>query len=86
MPPVLTAPIDIADFTSEVIRQEAPQAGIIEVREHGEVLGGFLSAAELARYRELVRRDVEVFRAGEFPDDVVAALEKTAGKFGLGTK
>ena len=67
-----------------MIRQQAPRARVIEVREHGQILGGFLSATELERYRNLVRRDVEVFRAGEFPDDVVAALEDSVGKFGVG--
>jgi len=86
VPRALTATIDIADFTSEVIRREASRARVIEVREHGEILGGFLSAGELERYRELVRRDVEVFRAGEFPDDIVAALEESAGKFGVGAE
>jgi hypothetical protein len=28
--------------------------------------------------------EVEVFRAGEFPDDIVAGLEDSRGKFGMG--
>lgn len=86
MPRALTSTIDIADFTSEVIHQEALWARGIEVREHGQILRGFLSAAELQRYRKLVRRDIEVFRAGAFPDDVVAALEESADKFGVGAE
>jgi hypothetical protein len=80
------ATIDIADLTGDLIRQESPRARVIEVRDHGQLLGGFLSVAELERYRNLVRRDVEVFRSGEFPDDVVAALEDSVGKFGVGAE
>ena len=72
--------------TGDVIRREARRTRVIEVRDHGQLLGGFLSATELERYRNLVRRDVEVFRAGEFPDDVVAALEDSVGKFGVGVE
>jgi hypothetical protein len=36
------------------------------------------------RDRNSVWYDVEAFRAGEFPDDVVAALEDSVGKFGVG--
>jgi hypothetical protein len=86
VPQASPATIDIADFTSDVIRREARRTRVIEVRDHGQLLGGFLSATELERYRNLVRRDVEVFRAGEFPDDVVAALEDSVGKFGVGVE
>jgi hypothetical protein len=50
---------------------------IVEVTSHGRVIGGYLSAPELERYRRLKRREREVFAAGEFPDDLVADL-KTA--------
>jgi hypothetical protein len=76
--------IDTANFTSEVIRQEVPRARVIDVRENGRLLGGFLSATEYERYRNMMWRDVEVFRAGAFPNDVVAALEDSVGKFGVG--
>jgi len=59
VPQASPATIDIADFTSDVIRQEASWAN-------------------------LARRGVEVFRAGEFSDDVVAALEDSVDKFGVG--
>lgn len=54
--------IDIADCSSEVIREEAPRAPVIDVRENGRLLGGLLSSTELEHYRNLVRRDVEVPR------------------------
>jgi hypothetical protein len=61
-----------------------PGLRMVEVRDHGELVGGFLSPEELARYRSLISRNVEVFRAGDFPDDIVAALEDSRGKYGLG--
>jgi len=82
----LTATIDIADLTGEVLREALSRARVIEVRERDRLLGGFLVAAEFERYRDFVRRDVEVCRAGEFPDDVVAALADSVGKFDFGVK
>ena len=40
--------------------------------------------AELELYRNMLQRYVEIFRAGAFPNDVVAALEDSVGKFGVG--
>lgn len=55
-------------------QDDAHRDGVIEVTSHGRVVGGYLSAAELARYRRLLKREREVLMAGALPDDVVAAL------------
>ena len=48
---------------------------IIKVTSHGRVIGAYLSAEELANYERLRRREREVLRVGELPDDVVAEIE-----------
>ena len=69
------ATIDLADFTSDVIRQEAPRARAIEVRDHGQLLAVTLSATELKRYRNMVRskRAVRILLRLA-PDDVLGVL------------
>jgi hypothetical protein len=78
------ATIEAADVTPEFVRRNVPKLRVIEVRDHGELVGGSLSRRELEHYRALVSREVEVFRAGEFPDDIVSALEDARGKYGVG--
>jgi hypothetical protein len=56
-------------------RDEAAAAGAVAVTSHGRVIGGYLSAAELAHYETLKRREREVLIVGELPDDVVAELK-----------
>jgi hypothetical protein len=56
-------------------QKEAFRHKVIRVESHGTLVGGFLSAPELARYERLKALEPEVFKVGELPDDVVAALE-----------
>lgn len=62
--------------------QDEAHREVVEVTSHGRVIGGYLSAPELEHYRRLKRREREVFRAGELPDDLVAAIE--AAEYGRG--
>ena len=78
------ATIEAAEVNPEFVRRRVPELQVVEVRDHGKVVGGILSRRELEHYRALVSREVEVFRAGEFPDDVVSALEESQAKYGLG--
>jgi hypothetical protein len=78
------ATVEAAEVTPEFVRSRVAKLRVVEVLDHGEVLGGFLSREELEHYRTLVSREIEVFKAGEFPDDVVAALEESHGKYGQG--
>lgn len=80
------ATIEAAEVTPEFVRRRVPKLRVIEVRDHGELVGGFLSRQELEHYRTLVSREVEVFRAGEFPEEIVSALEDSRGKYGVGVK
>ena len=63
------------------IQHEANRVDVVEVRSHGTVVGGFLSARELENYRRLKRREREVFVVGELPNDPVADIE--AAEYGV---
>lgn|GEM_PF-673789 len=78
--------VDAAEITPDFVRQRVSKLRVVEVRDHGELLGGLLSPQALAHYRALANREIEVFQAGEFPDDIVAALEDSRGKYGLGAE
>jgi len=56
-------------------QDEAIEAGVIVVTSHDRVVGGYLSASELARYEKLKAREREVLVVGELADDVVADIE-----------
>jgi hypothetical protein len=62
--------------------QDEAHREIVEVTSHGRVIGGYLSAPELERYKRYKRREREVFRVEELPDDVIAAIE--AAEYGRG--
>jgi hypothetical protein len=73
------APIDLADFTSDVIRPDAPRARLIEVRDRRRLLGGLLSATEPRRYRNMAqsKRSVRI-PLGLSSDDVLCVLPRVA--------
>ena len=48
---------------------------MVKIVRDGHVVGGYLSARELAHYEHLKRREAEVLRVGELPPDVVADIE-----------
>jgi hypothetical protein len=56
-------------------QDEAIEAGVIVVTSHDRVVGGYLSASELARYEKLKARERQVLVVGELADDVVADIE-----------
>lgn len=56
-------------------QHEANRVDVIEVRSHGHVIGGYLSARELDHYRRLKRREREVLAVGQLPADVIADIE-----------
>jgi hypothetical protein len=56
-------------------QDEAIEAKVIVVTSHDRVVGGYLSASELARYEKLKGREREVLIVGELSDDVVALIE-----------
>ena len=61
--------------------QDEAYREVVEVTSHGRVIGGYLSAPELERYK---RREREVFRVEELPDDLVAAIEAAEYERGPG--
>ena len=56
-------------------QDEAIRAKVIVVTSHDRVVGGYLSASELAHYERLRAREREVLRVGELTDDVIADLQ-----------
>ena len=56
-------------------QDEAIRAKVIVVTSHDRVVGGYLSAAELARYEKLKARERQTLRVGDLDDAAIAALE-----------
>jgi hypothetical protein len=59
-----------AHYQDEAIRQ-----GMIVVTSHDRVVGGYLSAEELARYERLKARESQVVIVGELDDETVGLIE-----------
>ena len=62
-------------------REEAIAEKIIRVTSHGRVIGAYLSAAEVAHYERLKRRETQSLVVGRLPGDVVDAIE--AAEYGV---
>lgn len=77
MPEPDTLVVDATKFIRAFGRyqHEANKVDVIEVRSHGHVVGGYLSAKELDHYRQLRRQEREVLLVGQLPDDVIADIE-----------
>ncbi len=75
MPQGITVPA--SDFSRNFARyqDEAISAKVISVTSHGRVVGGYLSATELAHYELLKRREREVLVVGSLDDETIAAIE-----------
>jgi hypothetical protein len=56
-------------------QDEAIEAKVIVVTSHDRVVGGYLSASELALYQKLKAREREVLIVGELSDDIVADIQ-----------
>lgn len=70
-----TVLISAIEFSANFAEAEASGADVVKIVRDGQVVGGYLSARELAHYEQLRRREAEVLRAGELPPDVVADIE-----------
>jgi hypothetical protein len=68
----MSTTVRATDFARNFARyqDEAIREGVIVVTSHDRVVGGYLSAEELARYRRLRSRDRE---GVDGPDDATAA-------------
>lgn len=77
MPELSTMVVEATKFARSFgrIQHEANRVDVVEVRSHGTIVGGFLSARELENYRRLRRREREVFVVGELPNDLVTDIE-----------
>ncbi|MDE1990951.1 MAG: hypothetical protein KGI75_00535 [Rhizobiaceae bacterium] len=65
-------------------QDEAISAKVIEITSHGRVVGGYLSASELAHYELLKRREREVLVVGELDDETIADIENA--QYGVAPK
>jgi len=64
-------------------QHEAFRGGVIVVTSHDRVVGGYLSADELAHYERLKAREREVLTVGELDDAAVTDIE--AAEYGAQT-
>ncbi|SMF48944.1 hypothetical protein SAMN02982989_2601 [Xaviernesmea oryzae] len=56
-------------------QDEAISAKVISVTSHGRVVGGYLSATELAHYEMLKRKEREILTAGDLDEETLAAVQ-----------
>jgi hypothetical protein len=65
------------DFSRNFARyqDEAIQAKVIVVTSHDRVVGGYLSASELAHYEKLKAREREVLVVGDLSDEVISDIQ-----------
>jgi hypothetical protein len=72
--------VKATDFVRNFARyqDEAFRARVIVVTSHDRVVGGYLSADELANYQRLKAREREVLIVGELDDAAVADIEAAA--------
>jgi hypothetical protein len=70
--------IGAADFARNFGRyqDEAFRVDVMKITSHGRVIGGYLSARELAHYEALKRREREVLVVGDLPEDLVRDIER----------
>lgn len=75
MPDVVT--VSSTEFARKFadIRDRIRELGVVRVESHNRLVGGFLSPAELERYEQMKLRERKVYKVGELPDELVAALE-----------
>lgn len=56
-------------------QDEAISAKVIVVTSHDRVVGGYLSASELAHYQKLKARERQILKVGELGEDIIADIE-----------
>jgi hypothetical protein len=71
------ATVRATDFARNFARyqDEAILAKVIVVTSHDRIVGGYLSADELARYERLKAREREVLVVGALDDQAIADIE-----------
>jgi len=71
------ATVRATDFARNFARfqDEAISRKVIVVTSHDRVVGGYLSASELARYETLKAREREVLVVGTLCEDIVSDIE-----------
>jgi hypothetical protein len=68
--------VDATTFRRDFGRyQDESHREPVKVTSHGRVIGGFLSAYDLAHYERLKSRETQVYVTGEIPDEIFEAIE-----------
>lgn len=75
MPDTLMVPATEFSANFDRYDAEALRADVVKIVRDGAVIGGYLSARELAHYEQLKRREAQILRVGELPADVVVGIE-----------
>jgi hypothetical protein len=71
-----TATVRATDFARNFARyqDEAIRTKVVVVTSHDRIVGGYLSADELARYERLKAREREVLVVGALDDETIAEI------------
>jgi hypothetical protein len=56
-------------------QHDATREGLVIVTSNDRVVGGYLSADELERYRRLKARERKVYKTEDMPDDILEAIQ-----------
>ena len=65
-------------------QDEAIRSKVIVVTSHDRVIGGYLSARDLAYYEKLKARERQILIVGTLSDDIIADIE--AAEYGIEPK
>ncbi|MGP3699498.1 hypothetical protein [Rhodobacter sp. NSM] len=63
------------------IKEDVREHGIVRVVSHDRVVGGFLSPKELENYERLKAQEREILKAGEIPQEFLAALDEAVANY-----
>lgn len=64
------------------IKEDVREHGVVRVVSHDRLVGGFLSPGELENYERLKTQEREILKAGEIPDEFLAALDEAVANYG----
>ena len=72
-----TSTVRATDFARNFARyqDQAIQSKVIVVTSHDRIVGGYLSASELAHYEQLKARERQVLVVGALSDETVSDIE-----------
>jgi len=63
------------------IKEDVREHGVIRVVSHDRSVGAFLSPKEFENYERLKLQEREIMKAGEIPEDFLAALDDAVANY-----